>query len=249
MPFKPHFPPVYSPFADRGQAQPKMAPTPGKVSPAIKPPVRPVTPVITATSRPTFAPAAPPKPIFNAAVQRKPINNAIIQPASGKPSLAPNPDKLEYGKAARGTTAMMTLFRAHDLHVVSEFTFVSAGGFHAEELVILYLQLRVNGGHLVPQHTGAKDYILYLALSKSPCSSTSVPPTRNDGNPGCMERLINLNTNGLTRAGTLTVVTFAVQLSATKPYQPKIVGGKDASRDSYGGFGGAGGSGTFGFVR
>lgn len=143
---------------------------------------------------------------------------------------------------------MMVLFR-YDLHVVCERTFVSGGGYHAEEKAIAYLQGLVNAGTLVPQPTPGKDYIVFLALSKSPCSSTSVPATRNDGSPGCLERLISLRDNGLTKAGTLTVVQFAVQLAATKPYQPKVVGGKDASKDSYGGFGGGGGSGAFGFVR
>ncbi|HZU30779.1 MAG TPA: hypothetical protein VFB79_06660 [Candidatus Angelobacter sp.] len=201
---------------------------------------------------PKLQPPAPYRPAPGAgSVQRKQAGSSTIQRMRfGSATSAPNPDKLEYDDSTDGTTGMMVLLRGHDLHLVCERTFVSGGGYHAEEKAILYLQGLVNAGTITPQHTGAKDYIVYLALSKSPCSSTSIPATRNDGSPGCLERLNNLNTNGLAHAVSGNVVTFAVQLSATKPYQPKIVGGKAASTGSYNGFGGgAGGSGTFGWVR
>jgi hypothetical protein len=174
---------------------------------------------------------------------------ATIQRAYGVPTAAPQPDKLEYDTATDATTGMMVLYRGYDAALVTERTFGS-GGLHAEEKALAYLQAQVDAGNLVPQGRPVKDYILFLAISKSPCSSTSVPPTRTDGNPGCLERLTSLDQNGLTQAGTGTVVTFAVQLSATKPYQPKVKGGKRASIGSYGGFGGGlGGGGIFGFVR
>jgi hypothetical protein len=252
MPLKPHFPPVYSPFANDRQAQPGIAQR--KVAPVAKPAAAVIA--VTAAPKPSplqpkMRPSAPVKPGFRpVTVQRKQIGNSVIQRAFGKPTGAPNPGKLEYNSSTDATTGMMVLYRGHDLLLVCERTFASGGGHHAEEKAILYLQNQVNLGNLTPQHTGAKDYILYLAVSKSPCSSTSMPATRTDGNPGCLELLANLNANGLVHAGTLNTVTFDVQISATKPYQPKIQGGKAASTGSYGGFGGgASGGGTFGWVR
>jgi hypothetical protein len=129
-----------------------------------------------------------------------------------------------------------------------ERTFASGGGQHAEEKAIDHLQYLVNIGTLAPGL--AEPYLLVLFLSKSPCSSTSNPATRTDGNPGCLERLEHLRVNGLTNTAGKTVA-FQVQLAATKPYQAKgITGAKAASRDSYDGFGdGSSGSGTFELLR
>lgn len=249
-------PPLLQPKLQPGLQLKMQAPKP---QPPIRPkmqapkPTSPIQPKMAPKPQaPKLHPAAAPRPAQgSASVQRKQAGSSTIQRMKfGSATNAPNPDKLEYDDSSDGTTGMMVLLRGHDLHTVCERTFVSGGGYHAEEKAILYLQGLVNAGTITPQHTGAKDYIVYLALSKSPCSSTSVPATRNDGNPGCLERLNNLDTNGLTQGITGNVVTFAVQLSATKPYQPKIVGGKAASTGSYNGFGGGpGGSGTFGWVR
>lgn len=169
--------------------------------------------------------------------------DAVIQRTYGSATTAPQPGKLEYGKATDATTGMMIIFRGYDAAVIEERTFTS-GGRHAEEKAIARVQELVNNGTLVAQGQPVKDYILYLALSKSPCSSTSVPATRTDGNPGCHELLVALNNGGYNG------VTFDVQLAATKPYSPKTIGGKNASTNTYGGFGGDGnGGGTFGFVR
>src|SRR5215203_1594618 len=178
------------------------------------------------------------------------LKPSVLQPARyGKPTADPIPERLEYGSSTMATTCAMILFR-HDLVLISARTFTSGGGLHAEEKVIAYLQALVDNGTLVPQGVLVKDYIVFLAVSKSPCSSTSMPATRTDGNPGCLERLTALNAAGLTSATTGLNVPFAVQLAATKPYQGKVAGGKAASTGSYGGFGGGGGGGgTFGFVR
>ncbi len=93
-----------------------------------------------------------------------------------------------------------------------------------------------------------------LTISKSPCSSTSTPPTRTDGLPGCHERLEDLLLNGL-KNPLGQVVAFQVQIGPTKPYQAKgIPGAKQASRDNNDRFGGDGGGrefgfGAFGFLR
>ena len=172
--------------------------------------------------------------------------NAVIQRSRyGRGATAPQPRKLEYTGSTESTFCAMVLYR-HDLTLIEERVFSSGGGLHAEQKMLLRLFWLVVNGTLTPQNAGVKDYIVYLALSKSPCSSTSVPPTRSDGLLGCLERLNNLNANGITTGG--VTVTFAVQLAATKPYQGKVAGGKAASRNNYQGFGGGGG-GSFGFVR
>lgn len=176
-------------------------------------------------------------------------NQPVIQAMFGRPTNGPIPDRLEYGASTMATTCAMVLLEGN-LTLVAERTFVSGGGLHAEEKVIQYLQAKVDDGTLTPQGAGTKDYILFLNVSKSPCSSTSVPQTRTDGNLGCLEHLTALNANGLVSAATGATVTFDVQLAATKPYQGKVAGGKQASRDSYDGFGGgADGGGAFEFVR
>jgi hypothetical protein len=179
-----------------------------------------------------------------AVTQRK-----ILQRVYGTQTAGPIPDRLEYGDSSMATTCAMVLFTGAGGVNVAERTFGSGGGLHAEEKVIAWLQEQVNAGTLTPQGAGTKDYTLFLNVSKSPCSSTSAPATRTDGGIGCHERLTAINTAGLTQAGPPgNIVTFDVQVAATKPYQPPIAGAKAASTASNAGFGGAGG-GSFDFVR
>ena len=176
-------------------------------------------------------------------------NKNVIQAMFGKKTTAPIPDRLEHYESSMATTSAMILMTGANGVKIEERTFGSGGGLHAEEKVIQHLQTSVNDGTLVPQGTGTKDYILYLGISKSPCSSTSIPATRTDGGLGCFERLDNLNNHGLTSPAGVNV-TFDVQLAATKAYSPSVVGGKNASRVTYIGFGGGGaGGGTFGLLR
>lgn len=171
-------------------------------------------------------------------------SGAIQRAGYGSNTTAPQPGKLEYDSSTDNTTAMIILWNAAG-GLVCERTFGSGGGLHAEEKAIAYLQGLVNNGTCTP---GSGPYHLFIQTSKSPCSSTAVPATRTDGNPGCLERLTNLNANGLNNALGQNVA-FVVQIASTKPYQPKIPGGKNSSINSYQGFGGGGGSGAFGFVR
>lgn len=160
----------------------------------------------------------------------------------GKKISDPDPKGLEYDKAAMPTTCSLSIIGGDDVE------FVSGGGLHAEEKAIQYLQTLVNNGTLT---THGEPHTVVFSVSKSPCSSTSVPQTRTDGNPGCMERLRHLRDNGLVNAATGQTITFHVILAATKPYQPKVKGGKAASKDEYDKFGGdgAGASGAFPMVR
>jgi hypothetical protein len=173
----------------------------------------------------------------------------IVQRMFGVPSPDPIPDRLEYYGASRETTCAMVLMIGATGAVVAEKNFKSGGGLHAEEKVIEWLQYQVNTGVLHPQPwPEVKDYILYLSVSKSPCSSTSNPPTRTDGNFGCLEKLMAVNTYGLRHPG--YTVTFDVQIAPTKSYQPSIRGAKAASIAGCADFGGANaGDDCFGFVR
>jgi hypothetical protein len=141
----------------------------------------------------------------------------------------------------------MMIVYDRDSTALVERTFAS-GGQHAEEKAIDHLQALVNNGTLAPGPN--EPYRVVLFLSKSPCSSTSIPATRTDGGLGCLERLDKLMLKGL-KNGAGQRVAFHVVLSATKPYQAKgVVGAKAASRDSYDDFGGNGGaSGTFELMR
>lgn len=175
----------------------------------------------------------------------------MVQAMYGVPTTTPIPEKLEYESSTRGTTCAMVLLTATQMATVAERTFASGGNLHAEEKAIHYLQSLVDAGNLVPQNVpGTKDYIVYLNVSKSPCSSTSTPATRTDGAQGCTESLTQLNTQGLRSSQGGPFVTFDVQIAATKPYQPSVIGGKEASTNTYNSFGGGGaGGGTYGFVR
>jgi hypothetical protein len=247
-------PPVYRPEPQK-IVQPKMAAAHASTLPKAPPVYRPQAKPVGVQAKMAGAPqlknhaaaqASRPQPAPKVLQAKK--RDAVIQRTYGSQTTAPQPGKLEYNSSTDATTAMMVLFR-YDLVLIEERTFTSGGGLHAEEKVIARLQELVNNGTLVPQGVASKDYIVFLNVSKSPCSSTSMPATRTDGNPGCHERLTALNVGGLTSAGGVNV-TFDVQLAATKPYAPKIVGGKHASTGTYGGFGGDGsGGGTFGFVR
>jgi hypothetical protein len=182
-----------------------------------------------------------------------PRGPAVVQPARfGRPIGKPEPVKLEYEKSTQNTFAVMLVYRIGAFGVqagaptIAQY-FSSGGGYHAEEKALLHLQAKVNDGTLTHHNGGLRpDWRVVLFLSKSPCSSTSDPPTRTDGQPGCLERLNQLMMNGLTNPLGETVI-FIVNLAATKPYQPPISGAKDASKDNYNNFGGGGSS--FGFVR
>jgi len=261
MPLKPTFPPVYNPSSVCQQAPPNLllrSVAPVLAKPAVQrqtiPPAR-FAPLPALQRTEIAAPASSPKlgsTVFRPVVaQAKTVAPMVIQPVKqiGKPTKKPDPIGLEYKKSKDATTAMMVLLRGYDALVVAERGFMSGGGKHAEEKAIRYLQDQVNNGTLTPQHRGVEDYILFLAVSKSPCSST-YPRTRTDGHLGCQERLEDLMQYGLRRHGTHTRVTFAVQVAASKPYQPKIKGGKKRSIDKYRGFGGGpGNSGAFSFVN
>ena len=165
----------------------------------------------------------------------------------GREMKEPQPAKLEYDASSDGTFCAMIVFNRAG-GVVEERYFASGNGLHAEEKAIARLRALVANGTLTPQPGAGKHYLVFLAISKSPCSSASIPATRTDGGAGCLEQLNDLSANGIT-VGAVTV-TFAVQIAATKPYQAKgVVGAKAASRDNYGNFGDGGGSGSFGFVR
>lgn len=182
-----------------------------------------------------------------------PRHPSVVQRARlGRPLAEPEPEKLEYDESSMSTFATMNVYRIGGNGVEAdqptiERYFTSGGGRHAEEKAIEHLQAKVNDGTLTHHNGGMRpDWKVVLFLSKSPCSSTSVPATRTDGNPGCLEKLTDLYTNGLTNTAGQTVI-FLVNLAATKPYQPPITGAKDASRDNYDSFGGGGL--TFDFVR
>jgi hypothetical protein len=160
---------------------------------------------------------------------------SAIQRMMGKETTQPNPEKLEYPgfKSTMSTTATMILWEVDSGEPLLMRTYESGNGLHAEEKFILDLQGYVNNDFLTPQNNGlGYDYDIFLHVSKSPCSSTSVPATRTDGNLGCKERLDDLIANGLQNTHGQTV-RFNFLPSATKPYQPKVKGGKNASRDSY----------------
>ncbi len=200
------------------------------------------------------APAAHVQRALNA-VQPKAAGtgNGVLQRARlGRDLAKPEPVKLEYEKSTQNTFAVMLVYRIGamgvqaDQPIISRY-FSSGGGLHAEEKAINHLQAKVNDGTLTHHNAGLRpDWRVVLFVSKSPCSSTSVPATRTDGQPGCLENLYHLMMNGLTNPAGQTVI-FIVNLAATKPYQPPISGAKDASKDNYNNFGGGGGS--FGFVR
>ncbi|HKR12407.1 MAG TPA: hypothetical protein VJT15_10140 [Pyrinomonadaceae bacterium] len=245
---RPVAPPVYRP-----QPMPKVLQAKSAITQKrnlAQSPSRPAPPSI---NRPEVKKIVQPKAIVQArkaptpppAYHSKQVKPVIQRARMGKEMKEPQPAKLEYDASSDATFCAMILYR-HDLLKIEERYFASGNGHHAEEKAIARLVALVTAGTLAPQHAGGKDYIVYLAISKSPCSSESKPATRTDGAAGCLEQLTDLNDNGIT-VGAVTV-TFAVQLAATKPYQGKVAGGKAASKDNYGDFGGDGG-GSFAFVR
>ena len=176
------------------------------------------------------------------------VNKGIVQRMFGRQTHQPLPTELEYYSSARGTTAAMVLSTPEG-GLIEERHFTSGDGFHAEERVIGYLEHLVATGVLLASPRRGVDYQLVLFVSKSPCSSTSNPPTRSDGNLGCHERLTILARDGI-YDGMRRNVKFAVKLVATKPYQPQIRGGKQASIESYDEFRRMGGdSGAYDFIR
>jgi len=161
--------------------------------------------------------------------------NAVIQraekPKYGVELKEPAPGKLEYDGSSDGTTCVLIIWKPNkDKPVEPERRFVSGGAekLHAEEKAISHLKWLVNKGTLKPN--GSKpNYLVYFNVSKSPCSSESVPKTRDDGNPGCHELLQQLEKKGLKKMASAVKVTFGVIVAPTKPYYGKVAGGKAAS--------------------
>lgn len=165
----------------------------------------------------------------------------------GREMKEPQPGKLEYDGSSDATFCAMILYNRAGA-VIEERYFTSGGGLHAEEKAIARLRALVADGTLTPQAGAGKHYQVFLAISKSPCSSDSIPATRTDGGEGCLEQLNSLIDDGIT-VGAVTV-TFAVLIAATKPYQAKgVVGAKAVSKENYDDFGDGDGSGSFAFVR
>jgi hypothetical protein len=245
---RPVAPPVYRPQSlprvlqaksaitqSRNSAQPTNRPV---APPAYSPEVKVVQPKAIVQSR---KPATTP-PVYHS----KTVKPVIQRARMGRDMKEPQPAKLEYDASSDGTFCAMIVFSRAGA-VIEERSFSSSAGWHAEEKAIARLQALVANGTLTPQPGAEKHYLVFLAISKSPCSSESKPATRTVG-VGCLEQLDALRENGIT-VGAVTV-TFAVQIAATKPYQAKgIIGAKAASRDNYGNFGDDDDSGSFGFVR
>ncbi|AWB66466.1 hypothetical protein C2869_08510 [Saccharobesus litoralis] len=167
----------------------------------------------------------------------------------GRQTDAPIPEKLEFNSATMNTTCALVVLDRNG-NSTDEMTFTSTGGNHAEENAINWLQEQVNSGYLTSNDDGDADYQLFFQVSKSPCSSTTIPATRTDGRLGCSERLDNLRRYGLIRPGlNATAVRFVVLVAATKIYQPKIKGGKAAAKGDYDDFGDNNGSGSYPVVR
>jgi hypothetical protein len=227
------------------QARKPTTPTQPRVvgPPAVRREVKPIVqPKAVVNPRKT----ATPPPVYQSKQVRPVIQRAAAK--YGRDIDEPMPDKLEFDESKDGTTCILIVWRANaDQPVAPERTFSSGGGKHAEEKAIETLQEWVNGGWLKPQAHNPH-YIAFFQVSKSPCSSESKPKTRDDGQPGCLERLQHLNDNGLKKFGWGAKVTFSVQIAATKPYYGKVAGGKAASKENYEDFGGGFG-GAFGFVR
>ena len=247
---RPVAPPVYRPQSLPRVLQTKSASTQNRNS--AQPATRPVAPPV---YRPEVKKVVQPKAIVQS---RKPTttppvyHSKIVKPViqrarMGREIKEPQPAKLEFDGSSDATYCAMIVFSRAGA-VIEERAFTSGNGLHAEEKAIARLTALVADGTLAPQAGAGKHYLVFLQISKSPCSSESKPATRNDGGAGCLEQLNDLSDNGIT-VGAVTV-TFAVQIAATKPYQAKgIIGAKAASRDNYGNFGDGDGSGSFGFVR
>ena len=249
---RPVAPPVYRP-----QPVPKVLQTKSAGPQSRNPVPAPSRPVVVAPPvyRPEVKKVVQPKAIVQSrkpaatppVYHSKQVSPVIQRAKMGREMKEPQPGKLEYDGSSDATFCAMILY-TRALAKIEERYFTSGGGLHAEEKAIARLRALVANGTLTPQGGAGKHYLVFLAISKSPCSSESKPATRNDGGQGCLEQLNDLADNGIT-VGAATV-TFAVQIAATKPYQAKgVVGAKAASRDNYGDFGDGDGSGSFGFVR
>lgn len=251
---RPVAPPVYRPQPAPKVLQTKAAP--GQSRKPVQPPARVVGPP---AARREVKPIIQPKAIVTPRKAAPPAYHSkqvspVIQRAAAKFGVelkAPEPEKLEFEESKDGTTCAMIVWRPDgDAPVIPERRFASGGKdkYHAEEKAILTLQAWVNDGTLKP-HGPSPHYVVYFQLSKSPCSSAGVVKTRDDGQPGCLQRLEALRDSGLKKHGAGAKVTFHVILAATKPYYGKVAGGKAASKENYDDFGGEEGGDVFGFMR
>lgn len=247
---QPVAPPVYRPQSMPRVLQTKSAIPQNRNIP--QPPNRPAAPP---AYRPEVKKVVQPKAIVQSrkpattppVYHSKQVNPVIQRARMGRETKEPQPARLEYDGSTDATFCAMIVYD-RDGNKIEERSFTSGNGLHAEEKAIARLRALISSGTLTPQPGAGKHYLVYLAISKSPCSSESKPATRNDGGTGCLEQLHDLATNGLT-VGAATV-TFAVQLAATKAYQAKgITGAKAASRDNYGNFGDDDDSGSFPMAR
>ena len=218
---RPVAPPVYRPQPLPKVLQTKSANTQSRN--LAQAPSRPLAPPI---HRPEVKKVVQPKTIVQSrkAVTAPPIYHSkqvkpVIQRARmGREMKEPQPAKLEYDASSDGTFCAMIVFNRAG-GVVEERYFASGNGLHAEEKAIARLRALVTNGTLTPQPGAGKHYLVFLAISKSPCSSASIPATRTDGGAGCLEQLNDLSANGIT-VGAVTV-TFAVQIAATNHTRPK----------------------------
>ncbi len=251
---RPVAPPVYRPQPVPKVLQTKAAPGQSRkpVQPSARvvgPPAarREVRPIVQPKAIATPRKAAPP------AYHSKQVRPVIQRAAAkfGRDLEEPAPEKLEFEESKDGTTCAMIVWRPNGIApVVPERTFSSGGKdkYHAEEKALITLQGWVNDGTLTPQ-AGSPHYVVYFQISKSPCSSEGKPKTRDDGQPGCLQRLAHLRDHGLKKHGVGAKVTFHVILAATKPYYGKVAGGKAASKENYDEFGGGEGGDVFDFMR
>lgn len=233
---RPIAPPVYRP-----QAVPKVLQTKSAIAQTRNPAQPPSRPVAPQSFRPQVKHVVQPKAVVQPRVAAAPPVyqskhvNAVIQraekPKYGVELKEPVPDKLEYDASSDGTTCVLIVWRPNkDQPVEKERRFASGGSekLHAEEKAINHLKWMIAKGKLKPNKS-KPNYLAYFHVSKSPCSSESVPKTRDDGNPGCHERLQELENKGLKPLAAPGKITFGVIVAATKPYYGKVAGGKAAS--------------------
>ena len=253
---RPVAPPVYRPQPVPKVLQTKAAPVQSRkpVPPparVVGPPAarREVKPIVRPKAIATPRKAAPP------AYHSKQVRGPVIQRAAarfGRDIDEPMPEKLEFEESKDGTSCAMIVWRPNAIApVIPERTFSSGGKdkYHAEEKALITLQGWVNDGTLKPQAGGHPHYVVYFQISKSPCSSEGKPKTRDDGQPGCLQKLAHLRDHGLKKHGAGAAVSFHVILAATKPYYGKVAGGKAASKENYDDFGGEDGGDVFDFMR
>lgn len=102
---------------------------------------------------------------------------------------------------------------------------IRGGGFHAEEKAVNFVKGLAN----MKPNPLPKDASLFFQPSKSPCTSEGPTSTRADGKTGCLQHINALNNTEIN--GT----TFHCTMGATKPYCPKMQGGRKTSKNAYNG--------------